>query len=131
MNKAPVVILQLVCEYLPRVRDCLHFELAVGVLINTKAHYVKRFDQEPISNTFRFFKKGQLRTYRIVSYISDGVTYSNVSVAPICRTFQCKHKQLITPSRANHWVLSCISDGDKNAAASILKHPVGRFIFSI
>lgn len=119
MDEVSPDIYRLISEYLPRVRDCLHFELAVQVRLYDKSVYVKRFEKEPLSNTFRFFRKGQLRTYKVPSYISDGITYSDVSVAPICRTFQCKHKLNVTPSQANHWVLSCITNGDNSGVAYI------------
>lgn len=119
MNELPEDILRIMTQYLPRVVTCLYFELAMGKKINSKEYYVKRFENEPISNTFRFFKKGQLRTYTIYSFIRDGVTYSDVSVSPICRTFQCIHKKLITPSKANHWVITCMTDGDNSCGGYI------------
>ena len=127
MDEVPHAVLKMMTEFI-KVRDCLSFELAIQLKLNKKDHYVKRFAMEPLLNTFRFFKKGQLRTYRVYSYVSDGITYSDVSVSPVCKTFQCKHKYKITPSDANHWVITCISDGNKKGCAYIESNPVRLYI---
>ena len=73
MNEVPHAVLKMMTEYI-KVRDCLNFEEAIHLKLNKKKYYVKRFEMEPIENTFRFFKKGQLRTYKIYSYVKDGIT---------------------------------------------------------
>ena len=110
MNSIPEDILRLVTNYLIVV-ECLRLEVSIHKALYEKSHYLKRKEWEPLNNTIRLFKKGVFRTYHIYSYVEDGVTYSDVSVSPVCRSFQCKHKLLITPSTACHWVLSCITEG--------------------
>lgn len=127
MDEVPHTVLRMMTEYLT-VRECLSLELAVHLKLNKKDYYVERFKWEPISNTFRFFKKNVLRTYKIYSYVDNGITYSDVSVSPICRTFQCKHKRRITPSDASHWVVSCVSEGNNKGCAYIEANPVRLFI---
>ncbi len=112
MNEIPVDLLRSIVSYIS-VSDALHFEHALHQRLYKKAYYMKRKEWEPLVNVIRLFKKGVFRTYRIVSYVKDGVTYTDVSVSPICRSFQCKHQFLVSPSVACHWVLSCISDGSK------------------
>ena len=120
MNRVPHSVLRMVTKLL-KVRECLLLELAMGFKINKKDYYVMRFEWEPLHNVFRLFKKGQLRTYNIYSYIKDGTTYSEVTVAPVCSTFVCRHKNEITPSMAQHWVLSCITEGKHYGCAYIEK----------
>ena len=127
MNEVPHAVLKMMTKYL-KVRECLSMELAIQLKLNRKEDYVKKFEMEPLTNTFRFFKKGQLRTYRIHSYVEGGVTWSDVSVSPICRSFTCKHRQLISPSKACHWVLSCITEGNKEGGAYIEANPVRLYI---
>ena len=127
MNEVPHAVLRMMTEYL-RVRDCLSMELAMHIKLNKKEYYMKKFEMEPLTNTFRFFRKGQLRTYCIHSYIEDGVTWSHVSVSPLCRSFTCKHRQLISPSKACHWVLSCITEGNREGGAYIEAKPVRLYI---
>jgi hypothetical protein len=127
MNKVPHVVLKMVTEYL-MVRECLSMEIAIRMKLNEKKYYVKKFEMEPLTNTFRFFKKGQLRTYRIRSFVKDGVTWSHVNVSPIHRSFTCKHRQSITPSMACHWVLSCITEGNNRGSAYIQEKPVRLYL---
>lgn len=110
MNSIPEDILRLMTNYLVVV-ECLRLEQAVQKTIHEKRHYLKRKEWEPLTNTIRLFKKGVFRTYRIYSYVEDDVTYSDVYVSPACTSFQCKHRRLITPSKASHWVLACITEG--------------------
>ena len=83
---------------------------------------------EPLTNTFRFFRKGQSCTYCIHSYIEDGVTWSHVSVSPLCRSFTCKHRQLISPSKACHWVFVLYNGGNREGGAYIEAKPVRLYI---
>lgn len=119
MDECPEDIYRMFVRYLC-VSECLRFECAVQLKLHDKPHYVKLFEREPMENTFRFFKKGKFRTYKVYTYIKDGITWSDVSISPICKTFTCKHKFNVTPSVANKWMLMCISaDADKNAFASM------------
>lgn len=128
MDRVPHSVLRMVTEYL-KVTDCLRLELVLKLKLNTKEHYVKRFEFEPLHNTFRLFKKDRLRTYTMYSYIEDGVTYTEVTVAPVCSTFICKHKNLITPSVAQHWILSCITEG-KHEGCAYIEKPSARLYIS-
>jgi len=110
MNRLPDCIRRHIGDML-RVVDCVHFQVACGVTLFTTQELMQRAEVEPLTNTFRMFKHGKLRTYKIYSYIRNGVTYSDVSVSPMCQTFVCIHKYLVTPSVASHWILSCIYDG--------------------
>lgn len=120
MNELPVDIIREITGYL-KVQQCLRLETAIHRKVNTKEHYVDLFSREPLLNRIRLFRKGVFRTYEIYSYIKDGVTYSDVTVSPICRSFRCKHSNFVTPSMATHWVLSCITDRDSQAASGIIK----------
>ena len=120
MKHLPCDICRCICSYM-YVRDCLSLLIAIQEKLYKKDFYVKKFEKEPIINTFRIFKKGQLRTYKIHSYISNGTTYSQVSVSPICRTFICKHTGLLTPSKASQWLLYCLNS-DVSGKAPIVLH---------
>lgn len=111
MKELPEDIWRTVTTYL-RVSNCLRLEQAIQNKLYSKQHYEKLKEWEPLTNTLRLFKKGTFRTYKLYSYVEDGVTYTDVSVSPICRSFQCKHKRNVSPSKASHWVLSCITEGD-------------------
>lgn len=120
MDRVPHSVLRVVTGYL-QVRDCLRMEFVLGLKLYDKAYYVKRFELEPLYNSFRLFKKGVLRTYKLYSYIKDSITYSEVTVAPVCSTFICKHKNAISPSAAQHWLISCITEGKQDGCAYIEK----------
>ena len=121
MKELPEDVWRMVTIYL-RVANCLRLEQAIQMKLFDKEYYMKLKEWEPLTNTIRLFKKGVFRTYRIYSYVEDGVTYSDVSVSPICRSFQCIHKLLITPSTACHWVLSCITEGKTSGYGYIRHH---------
>lgn len=93
------------------VRDCVRLQIALREEIYDRHELLKRIQREPLKNTIRLFKSGQLRTYTIYSYIKDDVTYTDVSVAPLCQTFTCVHTHKISPSVASHWILTCVYDG--------------------
>lgn len=93
------------------VRDCVRLQIALRDEIYDRDELVRRKQREPLKNTLRLFKSGQLRTYTIYSYIKDDVTYTDVSVAPLCHTFTCVHTHKISPSVASHWILTCVYDG--------------------
>lgn len=119
MNELCDDIHRLLLQYL-NVRSCLRLECALHKKLQTKYHYVKRFEKEPIENTFRFFRKGKMRTYNVYTYVKDDITWSEVNVSPICRSFICKHRNKISTSNGNKWVLMCLSaDADKNAFATM------------
>ena len=120
MNEISDDLCRVVITYL-MVTDCLRMELALHRRLHEKQYYMKLKEWEPLTNTIRLFKKGVFRTYRIYSYVKDGVTYSDVSVSPVCRSFQCVHKLLISPSVACHWVLSCITEG-KTSGYGYIRH---------
>ena len=113
MKEIPIDVLRIITDSLV-VIECLRFEQALQMKIHDKQHYLKRKEWEPLTNTLRLFKRGIFRTYRIHSYVKDGITLSDVIVSPLCRTFQCKHKQKVSPSVANHWILSCVTEGNTN-----------------
>lgn len=118
MEKISIDVLRIITENL-LVKDCLRFEQAMHRKIYDKCHYVKRKEWEPLINTFRLFKRGVFCTYRIHSYVKGDMTISDVSVSPSCQTFQCKHVRKVSPSVANHWVLSCVTNGDRRGYAYI------------
>ena len=93
------------------VRDCVRLQIALREEIYDRDELLKRIQREPLKNTIRLFKSGQLRTYTIYSYIKDDVTYTDVSVAPLCQTFTCVHTHNVSPSVASHWILTCVYDG--------------------
>ena len=119
MNKLCNDIHLLLLNYL-NVRSCLRLECALHKKLKDKEYYVKRFEQEPIENTFRFFRKGKLRTYNVYTYVKEGITWSEVNVSPICRSFICKHRNKISTTKGNQWMLMCLSaDADKDAFATM------------
>ncbi len=111
MKELPEDVLRRLTHFLC-VLDSIRLENAICTKLYNTQHYEKLKEWEPLSNTLRLFKKGTFRTYKLYSYVEDGITYTDVSVSPKCRSFQCKHKQNVSPSKASHWVLSCITEGD-------------------
>lgn len=117
MNELCDDIHRLLLQYL-NVRSCLRLECALHKKLQTREYYIELFKKEPIENTFRFFRKGRLRTYNIYTYVKDGITWSEVNVSPICRSFICKHRNKISTSRGNKWMIMCLSaDADKDSFA--------------
>ena len=120
MDKVPIDVLRNVAEYLC-TREIVSLQFVTRSFIVDKATLVKKFEKEPIMNTVRLFFKDYLHTYKIYSYVEKNVTFTDVHIFPNGHTFQCKHKYAITPSRANNWVLNCISDGSSRGCAYIFK----------
>ena len=96
-------------------RDCLRSEIALRRKLYTKDEYLKRAEMDPVKNVIRFFKKGQFVTYNVYSYInSEGNTYSDVTISPLCNTLACRHIRRVTPSEASQWVVSVITSNGHN-----------------